>query len=93
MSSRKRNDHAAHTEEMREHNWYEVSRLVELEECGIDVRITVLTSEDERVCASCRALVGRHWTPTEFLADVPIPNPHCSSPTACRCTYLVDADA
>lgn len=81
------------TREMREHNWYEVSRLVELEELGIDVRITVLTSEDRDVCDSCRALIGRVWTPTQFLADVPIPNLRCTSEGECRCTYLVETVA
>ena len=69
------------------------TQLIGFQELGID-RVRVGTSEDERVCADCRARDGAVFTVAEAMESMPIPGRDCTDAKdknphggRCRCYY------
>ena len=60
-------------------------RLLHFQQTGVP-KVSVMTSQDERVCEYCRSLEGKVFTVAEALRTMPLPGPGCDD-GMCRCVY------
>lgn len=51
---------------------------------GVVIMVEIFPTKDDRVCENCRRATGTRY-PLNWVPE--LPNPYCTSPLGCRCTY------